>query len=407
MSRDVAAHIASQNGWLEQINVLGGKAGQILLYAYLYEEFGDNEYHERIYELVEQGINQIEAHLESSSFMDFSHGGGISGFLLTLNHLCERRIIEEEFDEIIDERVQKLILDSLRMDIETENYDPLYGYIGKGLFFVSKKEKPFAQTAFNQIVDTLFRTKIVDKKGNYTWLDVRNAGNLDERGRAHVVYDCGLAHGVSGIITFCARLYGVIEDQKRRELVKVMVERSTLWLLDQQRNDGLFMFPYAKFDDPDDPGSRPYNARLAWCYGDLAVSIAVYNAALVLGQQVLFDKSKEIALNAARVDFWESGVMNENGSSDPSFCHGSCGISYLFLALFEFHKDAFLFEAYERWRDFTQAEVKQRLTNSNLYSELSGNSEDFGLLYGYAGIGLTGLSYLSNETRPWSQIILL
>lgn len=407
LSQKIVQHIESKSGWIKHINLLGGKSGQILFCAYIYKEFGNDEYLNRLYELIDEGMEELQRQLTCDDFIDYTHGGGISGFLLTLSHLCERGIIGESFDDLIDEDIQKLVVGSLEADFLTENYDPLYGFIGKGIFLINRKEKAFAQAALNDIVDTLFSSKIIDKKSNFTWVDIRNADSLNKLDRTREVYDCGLAHGVAGIITFCCKAYDAIKSREKKETLKHIIERSTLWLLDQQREDGLFMFPYAKFNNPDDPANKPYSARLGWCYGDMAIAIAVYNASQLLNDVSFASKAQEIAINATKIDVFESGVIDGDGKSDPSFCHGACGISYLFLVLYEYFGDEELLRAYQKWKDYTERQLEQRIAQSDLFSELSPASEDYGLLYGYSGIGLTSLSYLSNATKPWSEVILL
>lgn len=407
LSKTVWKYIESERAHSGSISFLGGISGQILFYGYMYKKFQTEEYLNSLYEIVEEGINLLKNHLTDDTSLDCSHGSGISGFLLVLDHLFKIGVLDQKLDDIIDEEVQLLITLSLEEDTDTENYDPLYGFIGKGIFFISQEKKDFAQTGLKKIIDVLYSSKIVDKKGNYTWVDIRNVDNLDKSKRTREVYDCGLAHGVAGIISFCCNAYPAIRNIDSIIVLKDIVLKATLWLLDQQFEGKKFMFPYAKFNDPEDPAIRPYNARLGWCYGDLAVAITLYKSSEVLKDKNLYDKAKKIALNAATIEFKDSGTVNDRGVVDPSFCHGTCGISYLFLTLYEIFREDILLIAYNDWKNFTIKNVKYNLQNSNLFSELSNGREDFSLLYGYAGIGLTALSYKDNKTLPWDDMLLL
>ncbi len=407
LSERIFQHIESTNGRIPSISLFGGIAGQILLYGYMYKEFGTKDYLDKFHEIAEEGMDLLQTYLASTQSIECTHAGGISGFFMAINHLCKIGVFQEDFDEVISEDIQQLVGLSLDIDFTTENYDPLYGFIGKGLFLISQSEKSYAQSGLESIVKTLYHSKIVDKKGNYTWVDIRNVDSFNKEDRTRIIYDCGLAHGVAGIIAFCCDAYPVIQDIDIKNTLKEMLQKATLWLLDQEQQGQMFMFPFAKFHDPEDPANRHYRSRLAWCYGDLSIAIAIYKASTVLQDTVLYEKARTIALHATTIDFSEAGIYNDEGIIDVSFCHGTCGISYIFLFMYQAYEDSALLSAYESWRDFTNSHLEERLNTASLFSALTKEREDYGLLYGYTGIALTCLSYISGKTMPWSQIILL
>lgn len=407
-SEEIFHYVESHENPFLNLSLLAGDYGQILYYGYLYKSYRNPQYLERVYDLTEAALETFQEQISGNENLDATHGSGFSGFFWVLGHLSEIGVLEESLDDIIDPDIQEFVEKSLDADLEIENYDPLYGFIGKGLFLIQQKEKPFAKRGIEKIIRALDHSKITDKDGNYTWVDIRNITHVDKNKSEHVVYDCGLAHGVTGIIAFCCEAYPVLEDQELRTLTKILIRKASSWLLSQEKDNELFKFPIAKFKNAAGPGNHPYYARLGWCYGDICIAITLTKVGSILDEDDYFhNKAMEIALHSTSIDLQQSGTVKENGKIDPSFCHGTCGISYIYLKLFEQLKDERLKQASQFWEKITREQTAQYLEEQNLFSELSDEQEDQGLLYGYMGIGLVNLSLEENKSFTWDKMLLL
>src|SRR5690606_15384905 len=108
-------------------------------------------------------------------------------------------------------------------------------------------------------------------------------------------HNLGLAHGVAGVIGFLARC---IEENVHADRAAAMLQPATDWLL--AHDSGVM---------PDDPDSAvefsfanvwesPQQSRtLAWCYGDLGVTPALYRAGRALARPQWQKRAREIALH--------------------------------------------------------------------------------------------------------------
>jgi len=406
-AESIAAHIEEHESLINRPGLFLGRYGQLLLYAYLYEFYQKEAYAEKVYTLIAISLEELEDSISRREAIDMTLGSGLSGFLWVLHHLISNHMLDESLDELIDENLQKLVLKSTEVDMGDHNYDPLYGYIGKCAFLLQQKDKDFGRKGLEQLIASLHDTKVLDEKGNYTWVDVRRQDRSSINYSRHIMYDCGLAHGVAGIISFCCDIYQQVEDVTLRGQTEDLIRKASLWLLDQENPEGDFRFPYAKFQDAKQPENDRYYARLGWCYGDICVAFTLSKAGKMLSSAEFTDHALRIALSSTAIKKEMSGVVKEDLSVDPSFCHGTCGIAYIYLKLYESLADERLHKAYTYWKEITEEEMDYCLENHSLHSNLSMAQEDFGFLYGYVGLGLVSLSLEQEKSAAWDKLLLL
>lgn len=122
-------------------------------------------------------------------------------------------------------------------------------------------------------------------------------------------YDCGIAHGVPGMIGVLARAAAHIDGARPLAL------EARRWL-EAQRAEGTFP---GKLAGPD--LSAPEAARTAWCYGDPGVALGLWSASVAFGGAVT-DPS-ELALAAMSRDVITARVV------DATVCHGAAGLGHL------------------------------------------------------------------------------
>ena len=144
-------------------------------------------------------------------------------------------------------------------------------------------------------------------------------------------------------------------------------------------------------------------SRLAWCYGDLGIALALWQAGDATGQTDWKEKGLEILLHATRrFTFEETNVF------DAGICHGSAGIAMIFQRMFDqTQRDEFK-EAALHW-------IRQTLSLSRFEDGLAGYKTrlkdvwecDDSLLTGISGTGLVLLSYIDKNQHDWDEMLLL
>lgn len=205
-------------------------------------------------------------------------------------------------------------------------------------------------------------------------------------------FNLGLAHGIPGIIL---SLIPAASIESTRSEAKDLILKASKWLI-QQKNESpkQSTFGYVSGDNA--------TSRLAWCYGDLGIAIALARAGVCLQNEHLKREALEIALNAATRDIQSSGV------DDASICHGSSGIIMLFDCLDNLFEHPALKAAKQYWvEDILYRYKNHGLNGLNYYDNLTGKyTRDYSFLNGFIGIGLVLLTEL--DVKPdWSDVLLL
>ncbi len=122
-------------------------------------------------------------------------------------------------------------------------------------------------------------------------------------------YDCGIAHGVPGMIGVLARAAAHVESARPLAL------DARRWL-EAQRAAGTFP---GKLAGPELAAAEP--ARTAWCYGDPGVALGLWSANVAFGGAVT--DPCELALAAMSRDVTTARVV------DATVCHGAAGLGHL------------------------------------------------------------------------------
>jgi lantibiotic biosynthesis protein len=210
-----------------------------------------------------------------------------------------------------------------------------------------------------------------------------------------------LAHGVPSVIAVLAAAskLGVAPEPTRSVL-----DQAVGWLLAQRNPEHVTSrFGTAIMPEPD--GIDRSTARLAWCWGDLGISLALYGAALNLGGCWWGDDALALARHAARRPMADAGVL------EAGLCHGATGAGHLFNRLYQNTREEIFLAASRRW--FSRAfeyeagpeEVPIRTHKSEEMYRPWPNKP--GLLLGLAGIGLALLAAVSDVEPKWDKALLI
>lgn len=395
------------------ISILTGSSGKILFLAYLYNSTRNEQVKQDLECLIEHTIELIiNQHPDQ---LDFSYGRGVTGFYWVINHLYRNKILFKDsvmLKDILTKEIDNRIVESLRIDFSLSKYDPLYGYIGKGLYFLAKPESKFTTGIIGEILATLTRDRVRIDNESITWIDVRLKYEQHEPNNERLVLsDCGQAHGVTGIISFLCTVLEKFESKEIKAQAESLLRPAVNWLLSQEIPKewrGVFMFPPAVNLLQDDRARLKKMGRLGWCYGDNVIAYALYRASAILNEERYCKKADEITLNCCQVSIEQSGVLDLNHKKifDPSLCHGSAGIAHLYQQIYHYNKSPLVLEAISSWKELTATYTRTYLESGQLRSLTEVQEEAFDFLYGYSGIGLHLISdFYSNH--GWESCMMI
>jgi len=245
--------------------------------------------------------------------------------------------------------------------VETDFISGLVG-IGKYLLDVPNKYQADITTIYNILL--LRCEKLADFNFNTTR---QRATNL------------GISHGLPGVLCFISEA-SIAGHLSRSEAV---IGEIASYLLKNIQVNERSLFGY-------NVGAKK-TSRVAWCYGDLSVSLALLKAAVAISDKELFFQATKIL----------SAVSVRRGANtrviDASLCHGSLGAAHTFATTSLWTKNSVASSASSYW-------LQNFLTHAE--DQIASLKGGFSFLEGYAGVGLCLLSAISTNNR-WSKILFM
>jgi len=318
----------------------------------------------------EYGLSNIQGILDNPYFLKedrFSLFGGYVGFLWLVKHLKKQRHL------FIDEKLFKIFSIRIENDLQRINpfeYDYINGYLGilPYLLFdpISNKSK------INMILNLFY--KIIIENDEY--LKVPHLYNSDET--KNEKYFLGLSHGAAGIIVILSQIYKITKD--RKILSKIMKLFS--WMVSCKINQESIYPTYIK------DGEKPFDSALAWCHGDLGISISLLVAYNNTGIVDLFNESVQISNKTLHRTWPFENVKDE------SLCHGAVGIAHIYSRFYNYTMENKYKVESKKWYDLALLNFEKNFTNKSLF-------------LGITGLGLSLISAISNNEPKWDKIMLL
>jgi lantibiotic modifying enzyme len=316
-------------------------------------------------------------------------------------HLREPRGDDSFFEDVDDALIQ-----ATRVGRWDREYDLISGLVGYGVYFLErmrgKTERPWvADRGLSQILEHLLRLSEATEAGT-TWFTAPESMNpLARQDHPRGYYNLGLAHGVPGII---ALLAGCMAKGFRSDLCGYLLESSVRWLLAQRgpcSEPSLFSYVI----EPDRPRHR---SRLAWCYGDPGIALALLQAARACHRDDWERQAYEIARHCLNRPHESAGII------DAGLCHGSAGLAHIYTRFYHHFRDPVFAEGARHW--FRHA-LSFRRENQGCAGYLAwrktrrdqpmGWDADPGFLTGAAGIGLALISAVFPIEPHWDRVLLM
>lgn len=361
--------------------LMGGFAGEMFfLYHY-------NKFYPGSITNFEAKIDCLLESVQNSYPYDISYCSGLAGLLYILEIMRQESFIDIELGDNFREVFRNLFDEML----DCGKYELLYGIMGICQLFCLDMEK--YKREIELVINYLVRTKISVPAG-YSWL---------KENKKEVIYDLSLSHGMSSIVVFLSRIINDNIFKSYREEINELLNNTVKFILSQQLdiNTSLSYFPYCS----NDSGPIENNSRLGWCYGDLSIGIALYQASIAIKDYNLTKYVNNIMLYAAN----NRKDLQENLVTDAGYCHGTSGIASIFYRMCFYENKEEYVQAANYW-------INQTIEMGRHENGLAGylySSRDHGfipayhLLEGISGIGLVLLYYLHNAEPEWDRCMLL
>lgn len=360
-------------------SLYSGKAGLILLYSVLAKIYPE-KYSEVIKKLLPQSIYSLE-----NNILSLTLSSGIAGTAYALSfaqNLCDLHILDEENFLKID----KYITNSIETEFIKNNWDPLHGYIGLGIYFLERNKYTNHTTVLSKIVDNLY-----EKRNEYIDWQLWITPGYKNISTDNINF--GLAHGISGVVVFLALVAREkIATKKCKELIDHALK---FFFANTDKAEGYSSYP-SSINLKD--GKINNNSRIAWCYGDLCVANAFLAAGNTFDNEDWVNHAIEIILKTVDRKFEDTGII------DPCFCHGIAGIIHQYSRYYELTQNDTIKEYIQRMIELNNRMFYNPQTGIGGYQytifdekmHQRQNIDSPGLLEGSAGIALVYLNILNN-----------
>jgi lantibiotic modifying enzyme len=328
-----------------------------------------------------------------------THCGGIAGIGWLYEYLSQRNVIDydtnillEEFDNYLENELKRFMI--------ANTYDFLQGGVGIALYFAKRiAKKQELVSILNQFLEDLEKISTRQEDGAIKWLSF-----LGEHSNPQQGYNIALSHGMASIVAILSKFYSIegIDKEKTEALLRSTVQYILAQEIDKDQY-GSFFPSYALESTP-----TIFKSRLGWCYGDLGIASALYQAGIVLKNTAWINKALEILLFAAT----QRRSLEENYVSDAGLCHGTAGIGHIFYRMWWNTKLPEFKDAADYWfaQTLKMARFEDGLAGFKTLHVPDGKPtwiNDYGFLTGITGIGLALLTYYYEIEPEWDECLLL
>lgn len=356
-----------------RFDILGGKSGEII-FKLSFHKYFKNEYDDL--------YNDISELISRMSGNGFVSGGisGLAGVLYSLMLVKEQYPDFEDINELFTQ-VEELVINAFYEFVSVKNYDYLHGSTGVVAIFINdearyeKHIKYFVEKIYNEFCN----------KNDLEKFSKFNNANYSYEFK-HGYSNSSFSHGISGLVIALAKAYNLgIEKDKIEKIFENLVEF------------------YNKFEITEDNSTSVYtnylpnaniSTRMAWCVGDLGISIALWN----IGQCLNNDKYKH---RATRIfdKCSERKELKENLIFDSGFCHGMSGIAQMFNKIYALTNDEKYYTSTEFW-------ITQTLSNDTFNDGFAGYKawqadlgwqNEYSFLEGICGIGMVLIDFSNQD----------
>jgi hypothetical protein len=361
---------------------MGERVDRALLFAYLDELVPDDDDRSGA-ALADAVASLAHSRVHADLF------GGTTALGWAIAHLTSG-----DMTELTCGRIDAALLEQIRTWSGT--YDLVAGVTGIGVYALERGEagRPLAHA----VLDFLQRAAVPRPLGCAWHTPASHLPGWQQETAPTGYWNLGMAHGSPGVIALLARFVAAGVDAS--QLLRRGVEG--LLAMEPPREGGRFpAYHMGAREGPTTPTTEGRH-RLAWCYGDLGVSLALLAAATAMNNASWRTEALMLARNCATRD--EPIV-------DTMICHGTAGIAHMFHRLNNATGDALFAAAAKRWVDRTLAlRSDAPLAGFPCRMTVEGREEwhaNASILIGAAGVALVLAAMITEQEPAWDRRLLV
>lgn len=310
-----------------------------------------------------------------------SYCNGFAGMCHGLEWLASEHFID--LDNTTIASIVPILCEGINYYLLHRNIDFLHGSIGIARYLLSLYDSfGIVKSTIEQLINWLSDNLLLDNQGGGYWLFI----SKDNKPYQNI----SLSHGLSAIALFLCKAATLIDNRKCKEQIYYLLRKLSIHILSHIKNPdiyGCFTLSHSLEDS-----NIKYKSRLAWCYGDLGIAIALAEMGKCLDRSELSVLSHEIILYSSQKR------LNplENSVRDAGLCHGAFGIAMIYRYFAKVYLLDNLEEAIEYWEKVGKSfytMINERYQFGSYSLESSSIKTNSVIIDGDAGVGL----YLLNE----------
>ena len=315
--------------------------------------------------------------------------GGAARIGWTLAHLASEDVANDKCARL-DHMLERAL------DSWIGEYDLCSGLVGFGVYALERGDA--GRLLAVRVLDHLESTATAHADGIawHTSPDLLPPSHIERAPDGY--WNLGLANGIPGVVALLSRYIAEGIEVAR---AKVLLDGAVRYLITVEpppASPEVGRYPTWH------PNHKPPSTRLAWCYGDLGVAVALLGAA-----------------SRAKLPIWREGLalartcaartLQQAHIHDAGICHGAAGVAHLFHRMARATGDEQLYLAARAWI----VEVLRMRSNVAIAGyprvfESGGElrfEEDATLLTGCVGVALVLHAAISEEEPRWDRLLLV
>ena len=361
------------------LSLLSGELGALIFlkyYSIIYDQVNIIKTLEKRFDIY---FDNLVSHV-----LQISYCNGISGILYGLNLLDKSMSLNIDYNDV-EKHYKKYLFRMMKWGFNNCNYDYFHGSLG--ILLGQMDDVKFVKAA----IRSLEQAAVIDgeKIKWYSFIDFK-----EKRG-----INISLSHGMSSLVIILCRIY---EKNIESKSVQTLITGAVNYILSQRIDYNIYgcFFPIQSLESD----TFLQKSRLAWCYGDLGIALALWEAGKVLQNSFWKSVSLNIMLESCT-----RRSIDDTLIKDAGICHGSSGLAMIFYYMYNETRNFIFMETCNYWISVTlkMASFKDGLAG---YKTWNGNyKNDCSLLTGISGIGLMLLTVVSNNPIcfEWNHFFLL